>query len=113
MKKLKVTGPRAKAGSLLPLTWNEEETKDFESLKLALGAGLSLFQVEPDYPFQLRTDASHTAIGSVLEQERNGKMVSVCFFSRKLTPSQVNWTPREKETYSIVASFIRWASWIG
>ena len=109
MEKLKVAGPKAKAGSHHPLTWTVEEIADFEKLKLAMGASLSLFQVEPEEPFQLRTDASHTAIGSVLEQKRNGRMVPVCFFSRKLTPSQVNWTPREKETYSIVASLIKWA----
>ena len=113
MEKLNVAGPKAKAGSHQPLTWTVEEIADFEKLKLAMGASLSLFQVEPEEPFQLRTDASHTAIGSVLEQKRNGRMVPVCFFSRKLTPSQVNWTPREKETYSIVASLIKWAGWLG
>jgi hypothetical protein len=49
----------------------------------------------------------------VLEQERNGKRVPVGFFSRKLTSSKINWTPREKETYAIKAFLHKWAGWIG
>ena len=67
----------------------------------------------PDQPFQLRTDASNTAIGAVLEQDRQGTWVPVCFFSRNLTPSQLNWSPREKEAYAVVASLVKWAGWIG
>ena len=97
MEKLKVKGPQAKAGSNLRLKWTPQETEGFNALKRALSKELSLYQVEPDSLFQLRTDASHTAIGAVLNQERDGKWVPVCFFSRKLTPSQLNWSPREKE----------------
>jgi hypothetical protein len=113
MEKLKVKGPAAKSKSNLPLIWSEEEKLAFEKLKEALTKGLSLHQVEPDQPFQMRTDASHTAIGAVLEQTKTLVWAPVCFFSRKLTESQINWSPREKEAYGIVASLIKWASWIG
>ena len=78
MEKLKVKGANAKAGSNLPLVWEPDEVRAFEALKKALGQQLSLHQVEPDHPFQMRTDASHTAIGAVINQER-GKWVPVCF----------------------------------
>ena len=61
----------------------------------------------------MRTDASEHAIGAVLEQDRLTVWVPGCFFSRKLTPSQMNWTPREKEAYAVVASLVKWAGWIG
>ena len=52
-------------------------------------------------------------MGAVLEKERNGEWLPVSFFSRKLGQSQLNWTPREKETYAIVASLRKWAGWVG
>ena len=52
-------------------------------------------------------------MGSVLEQQKRGRWVPVCFFSRKLTPSKVNLSPREKEAYAIVASIIKWSGWVG
>ena len=113
MEKLKVRGPDAKAGSQIRLEWNQEEIEAFNALKAKLAHGLSLHQVKPDNPFQLRTDASQTAVGAVLKQEHKEKWVPVCFFSRKLTSSQLNWTPRDKEGYAIVASLVKFAGWIG
>ena len=67
----------------------------------------------------MRTDASDRAIGAVLEQDRilvpgsPPKRVPVGFFSRKLAKAQLNWTPREKETYAVVSALRKWAGWIG
>ena len=33
--------------------------------------------------------------------------------SRKLTSSQLNWVPREQETYAIILALIKWETWIG
>ena len=63
-----------------------------------------MFQIEPDQPFVLRTDASDFALGAVLEQQRDDKWVPVAFYSRKLARGQKNWTAREKETYAIVTA---------
>ena len=114
MSKLKVNREDGRKGSTVSLKWTEEEIECFQALKRALAEELELFQVKPDQPFQLKTDANHSAIGAVLEEEKEGKWVPVGFYSRKLTSSQLNWTPREKkEAYAIVASLRKWASWIG
>ncbi len=99
--------------SLKPVAWDEESKAAFEALKEALKEGLQVFQLEPDQPFVLRTDASGFALGAVLEQERNREWVPVSFFRRKLGQSQLNWTPRGKETYAIVAALHKWAGWVG
>ena len=112
MGKLKVRGPDAKAGSNLKLEWTPEEMEAFHALKKALSQALCIHQVVPDEPFQMRTGASNTSLGAVLQQKRD-TWVPVCFFSRKLTSSQLNWSPREKEAYAVVASLIKWAGWIG
>ena len=76
--------------------------------------------------WRLSTDASHFAVGGVLEQEQDdGNWHPVAFFSRKLQGSktagkhkdkgigQVGWTVREKETYAVVCSLLKFQSWIG
>ncbi len=37
----------------------------------------------------------------------------MAFFSGKLGKSQLNGTPREKETYAMVEALKKWAGWIG
>ncbi len=79
---------------------------------------LELFRLDPDKPFILRADASDRAIGAVLEQKHEQGIgpfgtVPVGFFSRKLSKHQLNWTPREKETYAVVDALKKWAWWIG
>ena len=118
MAKLQLNRKDGKKGSTKPIVWKESDRQSFEKLKQVLGAHLELFRVDPDKPFVLRTDASDRAVGAVLEQQREvapGRTgyVPVGFFSRKLGKSQLNWTPREKETYAVVSALRKWAGWIG
>ena len=116
--KLSVNREDGKKGSTKRVTWKDDEIRAFQRLKEALVEELVLFQADPDKPFILRADASDRAIGAVLEQKREGALtphgtVPVAFFSRKLGKSQLNWTPREKETYAVVEALKKWAGWIG
>ena len=75
---------------------------------------MNLQRVNPDKHFVLRVDASEYAIGATLEKcidevrkptledVKKKRTVPVAFFSRKLTPGQQKWVPREQETYAIV-----------
>jgi hypothetical protein len=97
MGKLQVNRLDWKKASLKPVAWDDESKAAFKALKYALREGLQFFQLEPDQPFVLRTDASDFVIGAVLEQERNGEWVPVSFFSRKLGKSQLNWTSEKRK----------------
>ena len=68
-----------------------------------------------DRPFYIRTDASRYAIGAVLEQvdEATGDHYPLAFWSRKLAPRQMQWSPREQETYAIICALKRYQSWVG
>jgi len=90
MDLLKVDRVDGKKGSKKPLKWGAKEEAAFEALKGALAAELELFQIDVDKPFIMKTDASEWAIGAVLEQEKNGQLVPVAFYSRKLGGSQLN-----------------------
>ena len=118
MAKLQLNRVDGKKGSTKPIVWKESDKESFERLKRVLAAKLELFRVDPDKPFIMRTDASDKAVGAVLEQQRevtpgHTTNVPVAFFSRKLGKSQLNWTPREKETYAVVSALRKWAGWIG
>ena len=118
MSKLQLNRVDGKKGSTKALVWKNCEKEAFEKLKAALAQNLELYRVDPDKPFIMKTDASDKAIGAVLEQQREvapgrTQSVPVAFFSRKLGKSQLNWTPREKETYAIVSALRKWAGWIG
>ena len=74
---------------------------------------MGLHLVYPDRGFLLRTDASHYAIGAVLEQvPDDGRHVLLPFWSRVLAEGQWRiWTPREKEVYAIVMALSKWAGY--
>ena len=53
-------------------------------------------------------------MGSALQQEGpDGALRPLAFFFRKLSGSQLNWSPREKECYAIVAALLEWEGWMG
>ena len=78
--KLQLNKIDGKKGSKKPLVWKPNEIEAFHNLKKALTKELELFHVNPDKPFVLKTDASMYAIGAVLEQEVEEKLVPVGFF---------------------------------
>ena len=110
---LQLKRPDAKAGCKLKLRWTDEANICFNTLKEELCGKLSLHLVDPDLDFTIHTDSSGYAVGAVLEQEFNGKLCPVAFWSRKLTPGQRKWSPREQETYAIVCALRKYAGYIG
>jgi hypothetical protein len=118
MAKLQLNRIDGRKGSTKPIVWKESDKESFRNLKEVMAGKLELFRVDPDKPFVLRADASDKAIGAVLEQSRevtpgHTSFVPVCFLSRKLGKHQLNWTPREKETYAVVSALRKWSGWIG
>ena len=118
MAKLQLNRVDGKKGSTKAIEWTTEDIEAFETLRASLASQLELFRVDQDRPFILRADASDKAVGAVLEQEREvspgvKRPVPVGFFSRKLGKHQLNWTPREKETYAVVSALRKWEGWIG
>ena len=113
MGKLQLNRQDGKKGSKVRLHWTEAEIQAFADLKKKLCKNLELWQPDPDAPFHLHCHASDFAIGAELTQQFGGEWKPVAFFSRKLAKSQRNWTPREKETYAIVASLRKWSGLVG
>ena len=113
MGKLRLNRKDGKKGSKLRLKWEPNEIEAFEALKKRLAENLELWQLDLDRPFRLHCDASDFAIGAELRQQFDEVWRPVALFSRKLAKAQLNWVPREKETYAIVAALRKWAGLIG
>ena len=105
----KVGREEGKRGSKKKVEWSTSDLESFEELKRRLAQELALYQPNFEQPFILRCDASDFAIGAVLSQIIDGKERPVGFYSRKLTTSQLNWAPKEKEMYAVVAALLKWS----
>ena len=98
-----------------PLAWTPESEKAIDNIKAALQKHLSLFLLDPEKGFVVRTDALDYAVRAVLEQVReDGNQVPVTVWSRVLAAGeQRTWAPREKKSYTIVCALRKWAGHIG
>ena len=112
---LKIGREAGRAGSKVRVQWTDECDEAFVQLKAALCEAATLHVPNFDRPFYLRTDASKYAIGAVLEQQdlETGAHYPLAFWSRKLSPRQMQWSPREHETYAIICALKKYQSWIG
>ena len=105
-------------GSLVrKLIWTDQMISAFARLKSALLEDVVLDIADPSKPYEMQTDASDYAVGGVLSQLNDQKELRpVAFFSCKLSGSpgkgQCNWSIREKETYAIVLTLLKFRSWL-
>ena len=54
-----------------------------------------------DAPTNIMTDASDTAVGTVLQQEVNNQWHLIAFFSKKLTPAETRYSVFDRELLAI------------
>lgn len=94
----------------VPFHWGSQQQAAFETLKRAFLTEPILRYPDPARPFVVETDASDVAIGAVLLQaaEDGGVLFPCAYLSRKLTPSERNYTIWEKELLAIKAAFEDW-----
>lgn len=83
------------------IKWTSSDVEAFEALKQYISELTMLVHPAPDGKTTLTTDASATAIGAVLQQEVNGKLSPVAFFSKKLTEPQQKYSTYDRELTAI------------
>ena len=81
-------------------TWDstKEHQKAFEHIKKSVSR--ETLSVYPNFSklFVIHTDASKVQLGVVISQDNK----SIAYYSRKLNPTQVNYTTTERELLPIV-----------
>ena len=84
------------------IKWSEMQEKAFTTLKCLLVAEPVLRLPDMLKPFMLRTDALDVGIGDVLLQQHEGKLFPIAYASKKLLPSERNYSIMEKECLAVV-----------
>ena len=82
--------------------WETDQQIAFETLKERLCAHPILLFPDFEKPFTLTTDASDTAIGAVLSQERENFDHPVSYLSRSLNKAERNYSTTEKECLAVL-----------
>ena len=86
-----------------PIIWNKKAEEAFEELKKRLTSDIILHYPDYSKPFLLYTDSSGIATGGCLMQSSDQNILRpILYFSKKLTPTQQNWTVSEQELLAIL-----------
>lgn len=88
----------------VPFQWTPECETAFTSLRNALTQPPIVAYPITTKPFILFTDASNTAIGSVLSQVQNGRERVIAYASHVLTAAERRWSTFDRELWAIVWS---------
>lgn len=87
-----------------PVTFGKKELDAFEECKQGLCQAAMLAHPDSSAQLALVTDASDTAMGAVLQQQRAGAWEPLAFFSRKFSPAQTKYSPYDRELLAIYES---------
>ncbi|KAF6199537.1 hypothetical protein GE061_007563 [Apolygus lucorum] len=84
-----------------PIEWTEQRRLAFKQCKSDLQTAALLAHPSPKGRLSLTTDASEVGIGAVLQQEVNGKISPLGFFSKTLTSAQMKYSTFDRELLAI------------
>ena len=91
----------AKKNSPKPLQWSLSAEDAFSAIKQRLVSLTRLAYPVPHAPTILSTDASAEAVGAVLQQEVDGELRPVAFFSKRLEPAQRSYSAFDRELLAV------------
>ncbi|KAL0200166.1 hypothetical protein M9458_003353, partial [Cirrhinus mrigala] len=96
------------------LTWTPDASKAFKNLKKAFTQAPLLTHPDPDLPFVVEVDALTTGVGAVLSQHHGtpARLHPCAYFSRKLSPAEVNYDIGNRELLAIKLALEEWRHWL-
>lgn len=95
-----------------PWTWQAEQQAAFDDLKQKLTTAPVLAYPDPTKHFTVTTDASSRAIGAVLTQDHGKGQQPIAFFSRKLTPTELDYAAYERELLALIEALKHWRHYL-
>ncbi|KAK3537179.1 hypothetical protein QTP70_002631 [Hemibagrus guttatus] len=96
------------------LTWNPAVTQAFDTFKTGFTTAPLLAHPDPELPFIVEVDASTTRVAAVLSQQQGSpRTLHPCaFFSRKLSPAEVNYDIGNRKLLAIKLTLEEWRHWL-
>jgi len=89
--------------------WGQEAEQAFQELKKQFTMAPILAHFDPARAVIIETDTSDFAIGAVLSQRDDEKLLHpVAFHSRKFQPVEINYEIHDKELLAVVDAFKHW-----
>ena len=82
------------------LLWDKNMQESFDAIKQALAMATMLHHPDPKLPLAITSDASKVAIGAVIEQRGPKGWEPLAFFSKKLSDTQQQWPPYDRELHA-------------
>jgi transposase InsO family protein len=95
-----------------PWTWGQEQELLFEEIKNSFAKEPVLRIYVPSLPTKVETDASDYALGAYLAQLHPDGWHPVAYYSRKMTPAELNYDIYNKELLGIVAALKEWRAFL-
>ncbi|CAK9796589.1 Transposon Ty3-I Gag-Pol polyprotein [Anthophora quadrimaculata] len=87
----------------VPWQWKEAQERAFQQIKQKLTMRPVLCIFNPNRPTELHTDASSIGVGAILlQQQEDGSMAVVAYFSKQTTTDQRCYHSYELETMAVV-----------
>lgn len=111
----KVAAPLTKLTSVkVPFDWPPEAEAAFVKLKDLFCSAPVLSHPDPAAQFIVEVDASDSGIGAVLSQRSDSdqKLHPCAFFSRRLTPAEMNYDVGNRELLAVVIALKEWRHWL-
>ncbi len=96
------------------LSWTPAAEEAFNSLKQAFTSAPLLVYPDPEIPFVVEVDASTTVVGAVLSQQQGNpaRLHPCAFYSRKLSPAEINYDIGNRELLAIKLALEVWRYWL-
>jgi transposase InsO family protein len=95
-----------------PWIWGNEQKKLFQELKELFTQDPILKIYQPKLDTVVETDASDFALGACLLQRHPDGWHPVAYYSRKMTPPELNYDIYNKELLGIVAALKEWRAFL-
>ncbi|KFY86131.1 hypothetical protein V498_07592 [Pseudogymnoascus sp. VKM F-4517 (FW-2822)] len=93
----------------LTFEWTAKAEAAFQELKAKFTEAPILATFDPVKRIILETDSSDFAIGACLNQpDENSRFKPIAYYSRKLSPAELNYDIHDKELLAIVVAFEQW-----